>query len=99
MIEVAIDHSVESNSSVHLAAPLVASTTISGPYDDVVLPAWAQKPDWELELAAVISRPAYRVTVATAWEWPSADEFKQADVVVLFQRGTWNDQRAKDTDA
>jgi 2,4-didehydro-3-deoxy-L-rhamnonate hydrolase len=41
-------------------------TAISGPYDDVVLPAWAEKPDWELELAAVISRPAYRVTVEEA---------------------------------
>ncbi|MDT0485464.1 fumarylacetoacetate hydrolase family protein [Streptomyces doebereineriae] len=41
-------------------------TTITGPYDDVVLPAWAKKPDWELELAAVISRPTYRVTVEEA---------------------------------
>ncbi|GGW82029.1 fumarylacetoacetate hydrolase family protein [Streptomyces caelestis] len=44
-------------------------TTISGPYDDVVLPAWAEKPDWELELAAVISRPAYRVSVEEALEY------------------------------
>jgi 2-keto-4-pentenoate hydratase/2-oxohepta-3-ene-1,7-dioic acid hydratase in catechol pathway len=43
-------------------------TAISGPYDDVVLPAWAEKPDWELELAAVISRPAYQVTVEQAPE-------------------------------
>ena len=43
-------------------------TTVSGPYDDVVLPAWARKPDWELELAAVISRPAYRVTPEEALE-------------------------------
>jgi 2,4-diketo-3-deoxy-L-fuconate hydrolase len=41
-------------------------TAINGPYDDVVLPAWAEKPDWELELAAVISRPAYQVTVEQA---------------------------------
>ena len=44
-------------------------TTISGPYDDVVLPAWAEKPDWELEVAAVISRPADRVTVEEALEY------------------------------
>lgn len=43
-------------------------TTITGPYDDVVLPSWAKKPDWELELAAVISRPAHRVTVEEALE-------------------------------
>ncbi|MER7174341.1 fumarylacetoacetate hydrolase family protein [Streptomyces mesophilus] len=43
-------------------------SAITGPYDDVVLPAWAEKPDWELELAAVIGRPAYRVSVEEALE-------------------------------
>ncbi|WP_198655046.1 fumarylacetoacetate hydrolase family protein [Streptomyces geranii] len=42
---------------------------ITGPYDDVVLPAWAEQPDWELELAAVIARPAHRVPVAEALEY------------------------------
>lgn len=41
-------------------------SAITGPYDDVVLPEWAEQPDWELELAAVISRPAYRVSVEDA---------------------------------
>ncbi|WP_328435702.1 fumarylacetoacetate hydrolase family protein [Streptomyces sp. NBC_00425] len=41
-------------------------SAITGPYDDVVLPAWAEKPDWELELAAVIAKPAYRVSVEEA---------------------------------
>ncbi|WP_128377249.1 fumarylacetoacetate hydrolase family protein [Streptomyces cavernae] len=41
-------------------------TAITGPYDDVVLPAWAEQPDWELELAAVIAKPAYRVSVEEA---------------------------------
>ncbi|UPZ27078.1 fumarylacetoacetate hydrolase family protein [Streptomyces sp. LRE541] len=41
-------------------------SAITGPYDDVVLPAWAQKPDWELELAVVIGRPAHRVSVEEA---------------------------------
>jgi 2-keto-4-pentenoate hydratase/2-oxohepta-3-ene-1,7-dioic acid hydratase in catechol pathway len=44
-------------------------SAITGPYDDVVLPAWARKPDWELELAAVIARPAYRVRVEEALEY------------------------------
>ncbi|MFD3870315.1 fumarylacetoacetate hydrolase family protein [Streptomyces sp. NPDC058623] len=43
-------------------------SSITGPYDDVILPAWAEKPDWELELAAVIGRPAYRVSVEEAME-------------------------------
>ncbi|MEV5410494.1 fumarylacetoacetate hydrolase family protein [Thermopolyspora sp. NPDC052614] len=37
------------------------ASSITGPYDDVVLPAWCAQPDWELELAAVIGRPAFRV--------------------------------------
>ncbi|MFJ8825480.1 fumarylacetoacetate hydrolase family protein [Streptomyces sp. NPDC102467] len=41
-------------------------SAITGPYDDVVLPAWAKKPDWELELAAVIGRPAYQVSTEQA---------------------------------
>jgi 2-keto-4-pentenoate hydratase/2-oxohepta-3-ene-1,7-dioic acid hydratase in catechol pathway len=36
-------------------------SAISGPYDDVVLPDGGDQHDWELELAAVIGRPAYRV--------------------------------------
>ncbi|MFE3518235.1 fumarylacetoacetate hydrolase family protein [Streptomyces sp. NPDC059166] len=41
-------------------------SAITGPYDEVVLPAWAKKPDWELELAAVIGRPAHQVSVEDA---------------------------------
>lgn len=36
-------------------------SAITGPSDDVVLPAYSQKHDWELELAAVIGSPAFRV--------------------------------------
>ena len=41
-------------------------SAITGPYDDVVLPSWAEKPDWELELAVVIGRPAHRVSAESA---------------------------------
>ncbi|MCX5206213.1 fumarylacetoacetate hydrolase family protein [Streptomyces sp. NBC_00237] len=41
-------------------------SAVTGPYDDVVLPQWAEKPDWELELAAVIGRPAHRISVDEA---------------------------------
>ncbi|MER7181538.1 fumarylacetoacetate hydrolase family protein [Streptomyces hyaluromycini] len=41
-------------------------SAVTGPYDDVVLPSWAQQPDWELELAAVIGRPAHRVSAEEA---------------------------------
>jgi len=44
-------------------------SAITGPYDDVVLPFWAEQPDWELELAAVIAKPAHQVSVAEAMEY------------------------------
>ncbi|MCL6735130.1 fumarylacetoacetate hydrolase family protein [Streptomyces neyagawaensis] len=44
-------------------------SAITGPYDDVVLPAWATQPDWELELAAVIAKPAHRVSVEESLEY------------------------------
>lgn len=43
-------------------------SSVTGPFDDVTLPSWAAKPDWELELAAVIGRPAYRVSPEEALE-------------------------------
>ncbi|GAA5165152.1 MULTISPECIES: fumarylacetoacetate hydrolase family protein [Amycolatopsis] len=36
-------------------------SAITGPYDDVVLPGYSRQHDWELELAAVIGREAFRV--------------------------------------
>lgn len=44
-------------------------SAITGPYDDVTLPAWAEKPDWELELAVVIGRAAHQVSVEEALEY------------------------------
>jgi 2,4-didehydro-3-deoxy-L-rhamnonate hydrolase len=41
---------------------LKAPSAITGPFDPVVLPAHARQPDWELELAAIIGKPARRVS-------------------------------------
>jgi len=68
---------------------------VAGPKDHGLgehdYPAWQKT--WPNLLTA-----AQGVHVDTAWEWPSEDDFKQADVVVFFQRGDWNDQRAADID-
>jgi type 1 glutamine amidotransferase len=37
--------------------------------------------------------------VETAWQWPSAEQLATADVLVFFQQGVWNADRAKDMDA
>ena len=36
-------------------------SAVTGPYDPVILPALASQPDWELELAVVIGKPARHV--------------------------------------
>lgn len=41
---------------------------------------------------------AENVEVATAWEWPEKKEFEQADVIVFYQHGDWNAERAADID-
>ena len=45
-----------------------APSAIIGPYDDFEVPYDVREPDWELELAAVIGRPARRVVASRALE-------------------------------
>ena len=47
-------------------------SAITGPNDEVVLPAYSTKHDWELELAAVIGTPAFRVSPEQALEHVAA---------------------------
>jgi 2,4-didehydro-3-deoxy-L-rhamnonate hydrolase len=46
-----------------------APSAVVGPYDFVVLPRNAEKPDWELELAVIIGRPARHVSRESAFEY------------------------------
>ena len=54
-------------------------------------PAWQGA--WKELLGA-----ATDVEVTTAWEWPSAEQWQRADVVVFYQDGDWNAARAGDVD-
>jgi 2-keto-4-pentenoate hydratase/2-oxohepta-3-ene-1,7-dioic acid hydratase in catechol pathway len=45
------------------------SGALAGPYDDIVLPDRGGKHDWELELAAVIGRPARHLTRENALDF------------------------------
>jgi 2,4-diketo-3-deoxy-L-fuconate hydrolase len=47
-------------------------SSVTGPHDDVTIPTWTQKFDWELELAAVIGREAFRVDRAHALDHVAA---------------------------
>lgn len=54
------DHAKESNADIP-KEPIIffkASSALSGPNDDVIIPRNAKKLDWEVELAVVISKKA-----------------------------------------
>jgi putative heme-binding domain-containing protein len=54
-------------------------------------PAWQKV--WQRLLGM-----AEGVKVATAWEWPAAEDFRSADVLVFYQHGSWDAKRARDID-
>jgi len=45
-----------------------AWSSITGPFDSIPLPANVEQPDWELELAVVIGKPAFHVARAAAYD-------------------------------
>jgi len=45
------------------------ATAMAGAFDELEVPAWAKKPDWELELTAVIGKPARHVKRADALQY------------------------------
>lgn len=58
------DHAAESNMNVP-SEPVIfmkATSAISGPYDDVVIPLNSKKSDWEVELGVVIGQEAKYVS-------------------------------------
>src|SRR5439155_646120 len=55
-------------------------------------------PAWQKAWGALF-KLAEGVEVVTAWEWPAADEFQKADVLVFYQHGDWTAKRAADIDA
>jgi 2,4-didehydro-3-deoxy-L-rhamnonate hydrolase len=44
-------------------------SSMSGPYDEVVIPHITQQCDWELELAAVLAKPARYLSRISALDW------------------------------
>ncbi len=69
---------------------LVAGPKDHGP-DEHDYPAWLKA--WS-ELLSI----GQNVEIVTAMEWPDPAEFERADVIVFYQRGQWNAQRAAAVD-
>jgi 2-keto-4-pentenoate hydratase/2-oxohepta-3-ene-1,7-dioic acid hydratase in catechol pathway len=62
------DHAAESGMSVPTEPILFmkATSAIVGPNDNVIIPRGSRKTDWEVELGAVIGKPASYVTIENA---------------------------------
>lgn len=86
------EESLASNESstkqVHIV--LVAGEKDHGPGEHDY-PAWRQA--WQRLLSL-----APHTQVTTADDWPSGQQLDQADVLVFYQRGDWNAERARDID-
>jgi type 1 glutamine amidotransferase len=50
-------------------------------------------PAWQKVWSRLLPKAA-KTTVDTAWEFPSRQQTDQADVLVFYQRGRWDDDRA-----
>lgn len=68
---------------------LKATSSLSGPDDDLVVPPGAERVDWEVELAVVIGRLGTNIDVAEAWDLVAgyclAVDFSERDF--QFNRG------------
>lgn len=62
------DHAIESGVPIPTEPPVFmkAVTSLSGPNDDVVLPPYVTKTDWEVEVAFVVGKTAKNVSPAEA---------------------------------
>lgn len=65
------DHAAEVGAAVPKEPILFSKVTsaISGPYDDIVIPAGSTHTDWEVELGIVIGKPAKRVSQSIALDY------------------------------
>ncbi len=55
-------------------------------------------PAWQVHWGSLLS-DAKEVTVSTAWNFPSDEQLETASVLFFFQKGNWNDERARKLDA
>jgi putative heme-binding domain-containing protein len=69
---------------------------VAGPKDHG--PGEHDYPAWQKAWSELLAS-SNLVEVSTAWEWPTKEQFGQADAVVFYQHGDWNDERAADIDA
>ncbi len=55
-------------------------------------------PAWQIQWGQLLAA-APNVTVSAAWDFPSDEQMAASDILIFFQKGAWNDARAKKLDA
>jgi 2,4-didehydro-3-deoxy-L-rhamnonate hydrolase len=96
------DHARETNATPP-AEPVIflkSTSSMVGPFDDVMIPKGAQKTDWEVELAVVIGKKASYVNEENAMEYVAGYMLHNDVSERAFQLergGTWDKGKGCDT--
>lgn len=96
-----LDHATEQNTPLpeHPLLFSKATSSVVGPYDDVVLPAESEQVDYEVELAVVIGRTATAVSEADAYDYIAgytvANDVSARDI--QFRQQQWHQGKSYDT--
>jgi len=96
------DHAKETNAAVP-SEPVVflkATSSLCGPFDDIIIPKNSEKTDWEVELAVVIEKKASYVDEATAMNYVAGyclhNDVSERNFQ-LERNGTWDKGKGCDT--
>jgi 2,4-didehydro-3-deoxy-L-rhamnonate hydrolase len=96
------DHAAETGAAIP-AEPILfmkSTTSLSGPYDDIVIPKNSTKTDWEVEFGIVIGKKASYVTEADAFDYVAGYVLHNDVSERAFQLergGTWDKGKGCDT--
>lgn len=96
------DHAKESNAAIP-SEPIIfmkSTTSLAGPFDDIVMPKNSVKTDWEVELAVVIGKKATYVEEADALDYVAGyvlhNDVSEREFQ-LERNGTWDKGKGCDT--
>jgi 2,4-didehydro-3-deoxy-L-rhamnonate hydrolase len=96
------DHAKETNAAIP-SEPVIflkATSSLCGPFDDIIIPKTSEKTDWEVELAVVIERKASYVTEADAMNYVAGyclhNDVSERNFQ-LERNGTWDKGKGCDT--
>ena len=95
-------HAKETNAAIPTEPILFmkSTTSLSGPYDPIMIPKGSEKTDWEVELAVVIGKKASYVTEETAMDYIAGYVLHNDVSERAFQLergGTWDKGKGCDT--